>query len=383
MTLAAWVDTEAELRVWADRIAAAREVGIDTEANSMFVYRAETCTIQITVDEAHAIVDPLAIDNLDDLGDALETRELTVILHGGDFDVAMLSRDFGWRFDRIFDTMIAATLLGEEGVGLAALVQRHFDVALDKKFQRADWGVRPVTPAQRLYLQRDTAFLPELYKIYASRLADADLEEEAEIEFARVAARPPAPDGPAPDAWRRAKGARRLDERGRAVLASLWAWREAESERRDRPPFKVVPPAALVAIAAGGKEALRDVRALPGLHGRTRSRYGSALLRAARDGERDAAQGRGPAKQSARSAKNTPSWDGAQRKAEDRLRAWRKTEAQAREVPNVVVLPNPALTWLVAEMPSSVDAMDACPDIGRKRMARYGDDYLKALHAGA
>src|SRR5438552_17078067 len=110
-------------------------------------------------------------------------------MHGGDYDISVLSRGHGFAFARVFDTMVAATLLGDEKVGLQALVEGAFGVHLSKKHQKADWGKRPFTAEQVDYLRSDTTHLLALHDLLAERLRAADLVEESEIEFRRLAAR--------------------------------------------------------------------------------------------------------------------------------------------------------------------------------------------------
>jgi ribonuclease D len=333
--------------------------------------------VQVSTPRRTALVDPLALPDLARLRAALDRPDVEVVFHGGDYDVSVLTRDHGFRFDRVFDTMIAATLLGEERVGLADLVGGAFGVTLDKRFQKADWARRPLSPEHLEYLRRDTAYLLALRDLFHDRLAAADLVEEAGIEFRRLAARRGRRAEPDPEGWRRLKGAERLGAEGRAVLHALFAWREREAERRDAPPFHVLPPQALVAIAGRPPQSEEDLRLL---HPGDRRRHGSAILAVSREGIEAAASGRAPA------PPGRPAADPAEqarrkvlRRREEALRDWRRDEAARRKVPNVVVLPNPALEWIVETRPATVEALAAHPDVGRKRADRYGRAILDAL----
>jgi ribonuclease D len=368
------------LRRWADRLAAASQVALDTEANSMHAYREETCIMQLTVDGRTAIVDVLALGGLGPLRGALDRLDVEVILHGGDYDITVLTRDHDFGFERVFDTMIAATLLGDERVGLAALVEDHFGVKLDKRFQRADWGRRPLSAEQIDYLRRDTMYLPALRAHYGERLREADLVEEAEIEFRRLATRRGTHAEFDEEGWRRIKGARALDDRGRAVLRRLYLWREAEARERNKPPFKVLAPAALVAVAERTKREPRSPRDLHGLHGRQRGRYGKVLLGVVTEGLRDAAAGEIPPKDiRPRLSRREAAAAKLRRRREDALRDWRRREARRRDVPNMVVLPNPGLAWLVETMPETVADLGTCADIGPKRISLYGEKLIEVL----
>ncbi len=380
---AAWIDRPEALAALAARLARAERVALDTEANSLHAYRERVCVVQVTTAEESALIDPLALPDLEPLRAALGRPEVEVVLHGGDYDVAVLSRDHGFTFTRVFDTHVAATLLGEARVGLADLVGYAFGVTLDKRFQTADWARRPLSGEHLEYLAADTRWLLPLRDRLAAALAAQDLWEEAEIEFRRLAARRGKPLSTDPEGWRRLKGAGELSAAGRAVLHALWAWREAEAQRRDVPPFKVLAPQALVSLAQR-PEALVDPRApLAGLHPREASRHGRAVREAVVRGLLEAQAGRAPAAPE----RPRPSEDERQRRRllerrEDALRAWRKAEAVARGVPTVVVLPNPALDWLVAQDGVDLASLAAHPDVGPKRAARYGADLLR-VHAAA
>jgi ribonuclease D len=374
------VETPADLEELGAHVARCASVALDTEANSMFAYRERTCILQLTARGRSAIVDVLAVEDLGPLRRALDREDVEVVLHGGDYDITVLTRDHDFRFRRVFDTMIAATLLGDAQVGLAALVQDHFGVALDKRYQRADWGRRPLTPEQIDYLRRDTMYLPTLRAHYVRRLAEADITEEAHIEFARLATRQGSPARFDEEGWRRIKGARGLDARARAVLRRLYLWREDRARARDMPPFKVLAPAAMVALARQVRRPPRHPGELPGLTDRQRKRHGRDLVPVVAAGVEDAAAGRAPGR--AARPRPTPqevAQARTRRRREDRLRAWRRREAQRRGVPNAVVLPNPALQWLLDEMPARAEDLGVCPDIGPKRVERYGSDWITIL----
>lgn len=377
---AVWVDTPDALARLADRVAAVDRVALDTEANSMHAYREQTCTLQLTIGDHDAIVDALAFDGLDPLRAAFDRPELEVVLHGGDYDVSVLTRDFGWRFHGIFDTMIAATLLGDERVGLASLVEEHVGVQLDKRYQRADWGRRPLSQDHVLYLQRDTIYLPHLRSIYGARLQEADLVEAMAIEMRRLATRQGKPAVVDPEGWRRAKGARRLDDRGRSILDALWAWREEVAAARNLPPFKVLAPAVLVALAENPPRDPRAADALRAVPRRDEQRHGRAIRAALAAGLERHARGDAPGPDAKPRLSAEERAAAAERRTRvDALRAWRKRTAEQQGMTTLAVLPNPAIEWLVDERPRSLDELAACEDLGALRTARYGKALIDLL----
>lgn len=269
-----------------ERVEQATLVALDTESNSFHAYHERVCLLQISLPGVDFIVDPLAVDPRP-LGPLLAGgRE--VVLHGADYDVRCLRREYGWNLGRIFDTMLAARRLGAAELGLGGLVQAHFGVRLSKEFQRADWGRRPIPAAQLRYASLDTHFLLPLHGILTEALRTAGAEEEARREFDKVAAAQAHARVFDPERWRKLKGARELDRDGQKVLRALWIAREERARSIDRPPFKVIPEAAMVEVARRRPGREEELRRIPGLTPQVMDRAGDVIrevLRQARAGE--------------------------------------------------------------------------------------------------
>jgi ribonuclease D len=234
-------------------VAAAPEVYLDTEADSLHHYFDKVCLIQITLPRAagdegdHYLIDTLAGLDLRPLFSAL--RDKLLVLHGSDYDLRVLRRDFTFVPAAIFDTMHAARLAGHTAFGLDALVRKYLGLALDHKIQKADWSRRPLTPRLLKYAVEDTAFLPRI-----ARALREELEQLGRTEWHRQlcgqlielsqAARDRDPD----ESWR-IKGSFHLDRKALAILRELWRWRDAEAQRWDRPPFMVLGNEKLLELA--------------------------------------------------------------------------------------------------------------------------------------
>jgi len=220
---------------------------VDTEADSMHHYEAKLCLIQITIGDHHYIVDPLC--GLDILPLFKAKAMQTLIFHGADYDLRLLWQTFGFSPKKIFDTMLAAKMLGEEHLGLADLVREYFGEELKKENQRADWSLRPLPLEMCEYAIHDTFFLHELCAILAEKLQKAGrlqwlIEQcDALIEHARQ----PAPSKK--DPWR-IPGSSSFDPCSLNILKFVWEWREKEAEALDRPPYKVMPSDLILAICA-------------------------------------------------------------------------------------------------------------------------------------
>jgi ribonuclease D len=265
------------LEALARRLAVEPRVALDTESNSFHAYRERVCLLQISIPGADYVVDPIAVD-VSPLG-AVLGGERELVLHGADYDVRCLRREFGWDLGRIFDTMVAARRLGSKELGLAALVQAHFGVRLTKEHQRADWGRRPLTPEQLRYAAHDTHFLLPLHDILSAGLSRDGVEAEARKEFDRIAAATAHARVFDREGWRKLKGARELDADGRKVLADLWVAREERASAIDKPSFKVIPETALVELARRRPRDEPSVRRVPGVTPKVMDRAGATILR--------------------------------------------------------------------------------------------------------
>ena len=258
-------------------------LALDTESNSFHVYKERVCLLQLSTPTADYIVDPIAVD-VRPLGEVLcDGRE--TVLHGADYDVRCLWREYGWRLPRLFDTMVAARRLGRTGLGLSALVEAKFGVRMSKAHQRSDWGRRPLTREQLVYASLDTQFLLAIAEEFKAELAERKLVELAEAEFKRIAAAVPRERVFDTEGWRKLKGAGSLDPAGKKVLRSLWLAREARAEQEDRPPFKVLGEPTMVEIARLRPATRAGLEQISGVTPQVLRRLGEAIEAALREGE--------------------------------------------------------------------------------------------------
>lgn len=248
-----FIDTSAQLSDW---VAEMREglanspdkrCCLDTEADSLHHYHEKLCLLQVNCAGSYALVDPLAVPDVDELLTLLDANELW--FHGADYDLTLLRRTYGWSPRVIRDTQIAARLLGARQFGLAALVKSHFDRDLCKASQKADWSRRPLPPNMLSYAVDDVRYLLPL----ADRLVAGLREKSREDWFHQscrslqddVAARD---EAPREDPWR-VNGCGRLHPKGLALLEGMWVWREGIAQERDLPCFKIMSNKQMVAYA--------------------------------------------------------------------------------------------------------------------------------------
>src|SRR5437868_13240610 len=159
---ALYLDKPAEVERFLKEISNVKELALDTEGASFHRFLDRIYLLQISTRERSVIIDPLPIGSPAKLGELLVSTEVEVVFHDADYDLRLLHQDYGWHVTNIFDTRIAAQLLGIKSFGLAALLEQFFDVKLDKKHQRADWSMRPLTADMLDYAAQDTRFLLQL-----------------------------------------------------------------------------------------------------------------------------------------------------------------------------------------------------------------------------
>src|SRR5438093_11933094 len=213
-------------------------VAVDTEADSLHCYREKLCLLQVSLPGRDYVVDPLANVDLEPLCAALERKE--IVLHGADFDLRLLRRGLNFSARRIFDTVIAARLLGIREFSLAALVKRYFGVELGKGSQKANWGRRPLPARMIEYAMNDTHYLLPLADCLESQLRECDqldwLRPSCQSALERAAGERVRDED---ELWR-IRGSASLRGQEAAVLRALWQWRENEAEAADRPPFHIL-----------------------------------------------------------------------------------------------------------------------------------------------
>ena len=227
-------------------------MALDTEADSLHAYPEKLCLMQLSMADADLIVDPLAAVDLMPVCDVLRQHEL--IMHGADYDLRLLRKRFGFVPGAVFDTMIAARLLGCREFGLGSLVHRYLGVTLEKGAQKANWGRRPLTPRMEVYARNDTHYLKPLTDLLRQELEHKGRLGWHQQSCARLITECAQFKPVDPDMMWRVKGSHQLGPRGLAVLRELWHWREKEAVKFNRPPHFVLPSETLVDLAEAAAE---------------------------------------------------------------------------------------------------------------------------------
>jgi len=359
----------------AERVGKADLVAADTEAAGYHRYHDRVCLLQLSTRTATYVLDTLVVTDLTPLAEPFASPGLEVVFHDADYDLRILSRDFGLRVRGLFDTKLAAQFLGEPAIGLASLTEKYLGVRLEKKHQRADWAQRPLPPHLLEYAAEDTRHLPALRDRLKAELEArgrlAWAEEEFRIAEAQVR------EVPEDDAngYLRLKGTRDLNPRQLAALRELYAWRERTAEERDLAPFRILTNDAMIEIARHSPKNLAGLAKLPGVPRSLSDRSGHEILEAL---ERARAlpesqlpvRPRGP-----RRPPPDPNFDALV----ERLRSARDRAADALQMDRGFLMPRSQLEELARRRPQTLQEMAEIPDVRRWQVEAAGELLLEAL----
>lgn len=350
-------------------LAGEQTIALDTESDSLYRYFYKVCLIQISTYRNDYLVDPLRLSPLTPLAAILADPGIEKIFHAAENDILMLKRDFGFTFANVFDTMLAARILGWPQVGLANLLQRHFGVVLDKRAQLTDWGQRPLSAAQLSYARLDSHYLLDLRHLLARELRARKRWREAEEAFSALlhveyVEKPFDSEG----FWR-LRGARTLQPQELAVLRELYLWRDEQARRLDRPPFKVLSDDVLVELSQSQPRRLEE---LP-LNSRQVASFGRSLLAAIARGRVTAP----PLPPRPATGNGRP--DPLVQARFDRLRAWRTQRAQERGVDADIVLTNDVLMAIARSAPATLEELASLSVMGEWKVQEYGTDLLRIV----
>ena len=344
-------------------------VAVDTESNSLHAYREQVCLIQFSTEQVDYLVDPLALRDLSSLAALFQDPGIEKVFHAAEYDLLCLKRDFGFAFNSLFDTMLAARILGREAFGLGALLEAEFGVSLDKRFQRANWGQRPLPPQLLAYARLDTHYLIPLRDRLHAELMAQELWPLAAEDFYRITTvNGNAAEDRSADCWR-ISGSFDLEPQQAAVLLELCHYRDKVARSINRPLFKVLNDHTLLEIALNTPKSLDQLGRLPGMTRGQVDRHGYALLAAVQRGlhSEPAYPPRLP----------RPNEQFLERV--EALRRWRKAAAEAMGVKSDVILPRDLLFGIAEHNPRSPQELSALLQHVPWRLERFGPQILAAI----
>ncbi len=372
------IQSQADLERLFERLKDEPLIAVDTEAASFHRYRDRVYLLQLSSRRETAVVDPLAVTSLEPLGAVLADKGIEIVFHDADYDLRLLNREYGFRAHTLFDTRIAAQLLNEPGVGLAALLEKYFGVRLDKRYQRADWSVRPLSPEMLEYAAADTRHLPELRDLLRNQLLEQGRLEWAEEEFqslSRVGWPTSPPDEPG---YLRMKGAKALPPRSLAVLRELFQWREDLAGRQDKAAFRVLNNEPMLSMAKDPPQDLLALKAVRGIGGDQLERRGKEMLAAV---QRGLAVPDADLPRIERTPRRQP--DAAYEGRVERLKTARNLLAVRYNLAPGVLCPNGTLEAIARLNPHTLEEMSAIPELRRWQLREFGPELLRAVQQPA
>jgi ribonuclease D len=372
------IQNQAELERLFDRLRAEPLLAVDTEAASFHRYRDRVYLLQLSSRQETAVVDPLAVTSLAPLGAVLADPNIEIVFHDADYDLRLLSQEYGFRGANLFDTRIAAQLLNEPGVGLAALLEKYLGVRLDKRYQRADWSARPLTAEMLEYAAADTRHLPVLRDLLRDRLRELGRLEWAEEEFELLtAARRSAPE-PNEPGYLRIKGAKALNGRAQAVLRELFQWREEVARRTDKAAFRILNNEPMLFMAKSPPTELAGLKAMRGVGQEQADRRGKEILAAVQRGldipDRDLPRIDRPLRRQP---------DAAYEARLERLKAARNVLATRYDLAPGVLCPNGVLEAIARVNPATLEQMAEIKELRRWQVREIGGSLLAAVQQPA
>lgn len=370
---ALYLDKIPEVDRFLSKISDVRELALDTEGASFHRFLDRIYLLQISTRKHSAIIDPLPIGSPAKLGELLQSKVVEVVFHDADYDLRLLHQDYGWHVTSIFDTRVASQLLGIKSFGLAALLDQYFDVKLDKKHQRADWSMRPLTPDMLEYAAQDTRYLLQLRDQMKGELERRGRLHWAQEEFARL-------EGTrweveeSMEGFLRLKGARDLSRRELAVLREIANWRDTVAAQLDRATFRVMGNEALFEIARRAPKNAAELGAIKGMPKGMIERAGADIISAIRRGmEAPEAE--------------LPKFPRGQRWNKDRdfddkvarLKLVRDAAATRLDLDPGVLCSRERLENVARSGAKTIDDLAAVPDLRRWQIEEMGEGFVRAL----
>jgi ribonuclease D len=367
---AVYIDHDSDFLNLVEQLSKESLIAVDTESNSLYAYRERVCLVQLSTRSADYILDPLRIADLSPLGKLLADPKIEKVFHAAEYDLICLKRDYGFTLVNLFDTMVAARIIGHKFVGLNRLLAEYMEVDADKSHQRDDWGARPLSDEGLRYAQMDTHYLPLLRDIMLSQLEEKGLLVEARETLIEACDVPVVVNEFDPDGYWRIGIPNDLTRRQMAILREVYLLRDRLARERDCPPFKVFNDQVLLAMSENAPGTLNDLHRIKGMSTQQVRRYGRVLIQAVERGKRSSLPFPPP---------RPPDLDPDVVERFTVLREWRKLRAEQRGVESDVIISKEALWALAYKVPVTIDDLNNIEGLGPWRLATYGDELLKVM----
>ena len=340
-------------------------LGVDLEANSLHAFKERISLIQISTYDADYIVDPIKIRDIAAFLDILGDANVLKVMHGCDFDVVSFKRDYGQKIENLFDTLIAARFLRYEHLGLASLIDYHFGMWIDKKYQKHDWGARPLFQEHLDYARGDTHWLLALHELLVRKLKRVNLYQ-ATLEESQLLTLKEWVSGPA---YARSKGFGRLEPIQKRWYRALWELRDDIAEARDVPCFKVLPNQYIFSVVSQSSDSKELVSRLSqGPFSSKNIKFSTFVEKAENDPR--------PIEFPKSKKKSKPVHIESVLAA---LKTWRNIKVEKEGLDPMVVLSNEQLKNLSRYVPLTIGDLKNVPSIRQWQCRLYGTELIQLV----
>ena len=368
-----WIDKPDQLDCLVKNLLNERWVAVDTESDSLYSYFEKVCLVQFSTSRADYLVDPLKAD-ISSLASFFADESIQKIFHAAEYDLISLKRDYNFRFNNLFDTMLAARILGWSHYGLGALLDQWFNIKLNKRFQRYNWGERPLSQEALAYARLDTHYLLPLREIQLNQLKQHNRLQEAMEAFERETHVEPTPKIFNPDDFWRIKGSKDLEPQQQAVLRELFVLRDKIARRINRPPFKIINNSVLLQLAKEQPQNDEDLRHTKGIGGKLLQHNAHDILKSIQVGQTVPPP---------HHLRHTHRPDEEIINRYETLRQWRNNLAVERGVEPDVIINNNALMDIARHNPKTLANLTKIGVLGDWQCKTYGRTLLKVLKGTA
>ena len=347
-------------------------IGVDLESDSLFHYKEKICLLQISTESKNILIDPLSVKDLSPLSPVFSNKGIKKVLHGSDYDIRSLYRDYKIEVNSLFDTQLAARIAGINETGLAHLLQDYFNVKLIKKYQKKDWSRRPLPESMLSYAVYDTYYLIPLSRILEKELINKNrmhwFVEECEL-LSNVRPAPPNKD----PLYIKFKGAGKLPSRELAMLDMILQLREKIARKRDIPSFKILRNDQIMEIVKKPPSSMADLEILSDRQKRT---MGKTIVKGSKDIKAlsESQLPNYPKNNSKSSENSSPGSIKA-------LKDWRQKVAEKLEIDISLVCTNAQIQSLSVSPPKDIRMLKKTGILKDWQIGAYGEEICGILNS--
>ena len=369
-----FVDTQPAFEDLISKLSSQKYISIDTESNSLFAYRGRLCLLQIASDNIHAIVDPLKVD-ISSFETVLADNNIEKIFHSAEADIKTLKLEFNVKIRNIFDVMLAAKYMGTRKCGLESMVGSYFDVKLDKKFQKANWGARPLSEEMLKYAIGDVNYLKKLRNIFHTDLKKANFLNEIEEEFVKLTNLEVKESRFDKNGYLNYGASRKLNMLSLAVLKEIYIAREKTASKLDVPSFKVISEDLMVNLSRNPHHALNNLKEYKGISKYVYNKHAEWIRNAIKCGLKE---------KTVIIPKRIISKEKMEHfeKSKERikkLKRWRIDTARKRNMLSEVIIEGEILERIAYNNPKNMEALSQIKGLLPTKLNLYGEEMLQVI----